>query len=201
MNSFVDHLFAIFIRLSGFGLFVLGVLDDSFLFVPLGIDLLMVALTVRNHKMLPIFITTATAGSVLGCLLIDLVARKGGKEGLARLVSGRQLNYIKRKVDSSAGWAIAVACVMPPPFPFTGIIIGAAGFQYPRNKLLIIVAIARMFRFLVLGVLALTFGERIVHLAETPGVRIAILILVAVSIVGSTVSIVSWVNRARNARS
>src|SRR5437016_12750552 len=78
MNGIVQHLFAIFIRLGAFGPLLLGVFDSSFLFMPLGNDLLLVALTARDHKMLPVFAVMATAGSVLGCLLVDLVTRKGG---------------------------------------------------------------------------------------------------------------------------
>jgi len=113
--------------------FYFWVLDDSFLFLPFGNDLLMVALTARNHLMLPIFAGIATAGSVLGCMLLDWVVRKGGKEGLSKIISGRQLSYVKRKVKKRVGCAVAIACVMPPPFPFTGIVAGG-GFSVPSEE-------------------------------------------------------------------
>ena len=91
MDAIIGHLFAIFVTLGGFGLLILGLLDDSFLSMPLGNDLLMVALTARQHKMLPAFAAMATAGSVIGCWLIDMIARKGGEAGLKKIVSGRQL--------------------------------------------------------------------------------------------------------------
>src|SRR5712691_865650 len=126
MDAIIGHLFAIFIRLGGFGLLILGVLDSSFLFMPLGNDLLIVALTARQHKMLPIFTAMATTGSVLGCWLVDGIARKGGEEGLEKMVSRRQLEFVKRRVRKSAGWAIAVASLMPPPFPFTPFVAAAS---------------------------------------------------------------------------
>ena len=55
-------------------------LDSSFLFLPLGNDLLLVALTARNHGSMPFYVVMATVGSVLGCLLMDIVSRKGGEE-------------------------------------------------------------------------------------------------------------------------
>src|ERR1700680_4718216 len=116
MNAIVNHLFAVFIRLGGFGLLILGILDSSFLlFLPLGNDLLMVALTARNHSMLPLFAGMATAGSVLGCSLTDWIARKGGEKGLEKIIAARQLNYVKRKVTDSAGKALVLASIMPPP--------------------------------------------------------------------------------------
>ena len=107
MNVIVNHLFAVFIQLGAFGLLIVGALDDSFLFTPLGNDLLMVALTARNHRMLPVYAAMASAGSVIGCLLIDWVSRNGGEKGLDKLLSGRELNYVKRKVENNAGWALS----------------------------------------------------------------------------------------------
>jgi membrane protein YqaA with SNARE-associated domain len=201
MNAIVNHLFAVFIRLGPFGLLILGILDSSFLlFLPLGNDLLMVALTASNHRMLPVFAVMATAGSVLGCLLTDWVARKGGEKGLEKIVVGRRLSYVKRKVKNSAGKALVFACLMPPPFPFTGFVAGAAALQYPRKKLLATIGVARLARFSILGVLAIVFGEHILRLAKAPGVQIAILALAVISVVGSVVSVVSWIKRSRPAR-
>jgi membrane protein YqaA with SNARE-associated domain len=200
MNAIVNHLFAVFIRLGPFGLLILGFLDSSFLlFLPLGNDLLMVALTARKHGMLPVFVVMATAGSVLGCALTDWVARKGGEKGLEKIIAGRRLNYVTRKVKESAGKALVFACLMPPPFPFTAFVAGAAAFQYPRKKLLATIALARLARFSILGMLAIAFGVRILRLAKTPGVQMAILALAVISVVGSIVSVVSWIKRSREA--
>jgi membrane protein YqaA with SNARE-associated domain len=56
----------------------MGVLDSSFLIMPLGNDLLVVALTARRHILLPYYAGMATAGSVIGCLIMDVIARRGG---------------------------------------------------------------------------------------------------------------------------
>lgn len=201
MNVIVNHLFAVFIRLGAFGLLILGILDSSFfLFLPLGNDLLMVALTARRHGMLPVFALMATAGSVLGSSLTDWVARKGGEKGLEKVVGGRRLNYVTRKVKDRAGKALVLASLMPPPFPFTAFVAGAAAFQYPRKKLLATIALARLARFAILGMLAIVFGESILRLAKTPGVQIAILTLAVISVVGSVLSIVSWIKRGRQSR-
>ena len=195
MDSIINHLFAVFVKLGGFGLLILGVLDSSFLFMPLGNDLLIIVLTARNHAMLPVFATMAAAGSVLGCLLVDLVCRKGGEEGLERVVSGRRLAYVKRKVSKSAGWALAFASVMPPPFPFTPFVAAAAALQYPRRKLLGVVAITRFARFCAVGLLAIAFGNQIIRLAQSPAVRTGILGLVAIFVAGSVYSVYSWFKR------
>jgi membrane protein YqaA with SNARE-associated domain len=196
MDAIINYLFAVFIRLGGFGLLIMGVLDSSFLFMPLGNDLLVVALTARQPRMLPVFAAMATLGSVLGCSLLDRIARKGGEEGLERIVSRRQLEHVKRRVRKSAGWALAFASVMPPPFPFTPFVAAASAFQYPRKKLLSVIGISRFIRFVIVGLLAISFGQSILYLAESPAVRTGILTLVGICVIGSVFSVLAWFKRA-----
>lgn len=200
MKSLLLNLAAFFASLGGFGLLLLGILDSSFLFMPLGNDLLIVALTARHHERLPYYAVMATAGSVLGCLFTDWVSRKGGEKGLETRVRRRTLAYVKGKVDKKAGPAIAFASVMPPPFPFTPFVIVAAALQYPRAKLLGIIAAARAVRFLSEGFLAIWFGKRILELAEQPAVQGTIIAVVVISIAGSVYSIYNWVQSGRNRR-
>jgi membrane protein YqaA with SNARE-associated domain len=195
VHAIVAHLFAIFLKLGPFGLLILGVLDSSFLVLPFGNDLLLVALTARDHGKLPLYAIVATAGSVLGCALIDIIARKGGEEGLKRIIDRRRLEYAKRKVRESAGWALAFASVMPPPFPFTPFVAAAAAFQYPREKLFAVIAAARLVRFFGIGLLAIVFGPRILRIAESTVVQTAILALVVFCVGASAYSIYSWIKR------
>lgn len=197
MDGIIRVLFAIFVRLGGLGLVILGILDSSFLFMPLGNDLLMVALVARNGSMLLPYAAMATAGSVLGCMLIDWISRKGGEEGLTKVIAARQLEYVKRRVRKSAAWAIALAAIMPPPFPFTPFIAAAAAFQYPKKKMLTLIAAVRFARFLLVGTLAVIFGRSIIRMAQAPAVRSAILAIVALSIIGSVISVYSWIKRSR----
>ena len=201
MKSLLLNLAAFFASLGGFGLLLLGVLDSSFfLFMPLGNDLLIVALTARHHARMPYYALMATAGSVLGCLFTDWVSRKGGEMGLETRVSRRTLGYVKRKVEKNAGPALALASLMPPPFPFTPFVIVAAALQYPRRKLLGIIAVARAIRFLIEGLLAIWFGKRILEMAQEPLVQGTIITVVVISILGSVYSIYSWVQNSRKRR-
>lgn len=197
LTGFVNHLYGFFMGLGGFGLLLLGLLDSSFLFMPLGNDVLILALCARHHMRLPYYAAMAAAGSVLGCLLVDLAARKGGEAELEKHLSGRTAEYVKRRVKDRAGYALAVASVMPPPFPFTPFVVAAAAFQYPRKRLLTIVAGARYVRFAADGVLAIIFGEQILQLAKAGWVRALILVLVALAVIGSIVSVVQLVRGRR----
>ena len=189
-------MFIFFAALGGFGLLGVGVLT-SFIFVPFGHDLLMVAMTARNREMMLYYAAMSTAGSVLGAYLIDVVFRKGGEIKLARQLPPKRLDYIKRKVSTKAGPAIALAAIVPPPFPYSPFVMAASALQYPRRKLLAIIAVFRLIRFLVLGTLAVWFGSRIIAMAEQPWVQLSVIALLVVSIAGSVLSVYRWVKRSR----
>jgi membrane protein YqaA with SNARE-associated domain len=181
-----------FAQLGGFGLLLLGILDSSFLFMPLGNDLLVVALTASRHNRMPYYASMASAGSVIGCLLTDLICRKGGEKGLEGRLSHRRIQYVEHKIKNHAGPALALACVLPPPFPFTPFIIVMSALQYPRWKMVGIVAVGRAIRFSVEGALAIAYGRRILQLANNSLLQNIVIGLIVISIAGSTWSIYSW---------
>jgi membrane protein YqaA with SNARE-associated domain len=198
IHGIVHWLSITLFQFGGVGLLILGILDSSILFMPLANDLLVVAMTAKRHLLLPYFAAMATAGSVLGCCITDFLARKGGEEGLEKHVPRGRLEYVKRRVKENAAYALAFAAVMPPPFPFTPFVAGAAALQYPRKKLLSVVAAARFFRFSMEGVLAIFFGTRILQLAQSRAVEYVIIALMVIAIGGSAFSIYSWVKRSRS---
>ena len=69
----LNHLYVLFSHHGAIGLLILGFLDSSFLFVPLGNDLLIIAMSARKHILIPYYALMATAGSVLGCLTVDIL--------------------------------------------------------------------------------------------------------------------------------
>lgn len=199
MHDLAQALFRFFWHLGGPGLLLLGIFDSSFLFAPLGNDLLVVALTAHYHSVTRMFYYAAmsTIGSILGCLLVDLVLRPAGEHGLEKHLSARRIGYIKGKVARNAAWALILASIAPPPFPFTPFIMAAAALQYPRNKMLAITGAARMVRFTAIGALALFFGRRILKWAESSVVQWVLIGLIALCVVGSVVSVVGWIRRSR----
>jgi membrane protein YqaA with SNARE-associated domain len=200
MKHLTALLFGI-VKFGGPGLLVLGILDSSFLFAPLGNDLLVVALTARSHdvgKML-YYAGMSTAGSVLGCLLVDLVLRRAGEHGLEKHLPQKRLDYVKRKVRDNAAWALVIASLAPPPFPFTPFIMASAALQYPRERMLAVVGAARMVRFTGLGVLALFFGKRILRWASNPVLQWSLIVLIVVCTIGSIISVYGWIKRSRGA--
>lgn len=200
MTLLVRHIYTVLAHLGGFGLLGLGALDSSlFLFAPYGNDLLMVAMTARHHAMLPYYAVMAAAGSVLGCAVTDLICRKGGEAGLDRRLSKRRLAYVKKQFRRHAGWTLAFSALVPPPFPFTAFVAGAAALGYPRKRLLAVIGASRFLRFSLEGLLAIWFGRRILGLADSRVVEGVVILLIVVTLAGSAISISSWVKGSRKA--
>lgn len=197
LSSFFRHLLRLLFHLGYFGPLVMGAMDSSFLFLPFGNDLLVIALTARHHEGYLLYVLSAACGSTLGVFVLDLAARKAGEEGLQKVAGKSRFEYLKRKIGESGTKAIAIGCLAPPPFPFTMVIAANSALGYPRKKLLTTVAIARAIRFLIIGYLAIRFGRIIIRIANSAGFRWTMMGFVVICIAGSVFSIWKWVKRGR----
>src|SRR5688572_166791 len=131
------------------GLFLMSALDSSFLVLPFGNDLLLIALVSSNRDSLIwiAYVLISAAGSVLGVFIIDLLMRKAGEKGLERFVSERKVERLKKKLENKAGVSVFVATLIPPPFPFTPVVMTASALQSPRRTMLAAVFVGRLIRF------------------------------------------------------
>lgn len=197
MGHLLRSLALFFYRLGGLGLLGLGFLDSSFLFLPLGNDLLVVALTAANRSHVLYYVAMATLGSVAGVAVTQWISARSGQQGIEAALKGKRAAYVEGKVRKHGGLAIAFAALMPPPFPFTLFIIAASALQYPWKKMLLIIAGARALRFGVEGVLALFYGRGIIRLAQSSGVQDFVIAVVAISVVSTVISVWTWVRKSR----
>jgi membrane protein YqaA with SNARE-associated domain len=184
--------------MGGVGLLILSVLDSSFLFAPMGEDVLVVALAAGHSERLPYYALMATAGSVIGAAIMDVIGRRGGEKGLERMLPPKRLDYLKSKIHKGAGWSVALACILPPPFPFTAVLVTASAFQYPRKRLFPIIAAVRFVRYNLVGLLAVFYGQQIIDAAEHPVLRGAIVVFILLSLAGSVLSVRRWVKHSRH---
>ena len=202
MKHLAHVLLPIFWKFGGPGLVVLGILDSSFLFAPLGNDLLVVAMSARDHSVIRAvyYAGMSTVGSVLGVLLVDVIFRRIGEKGLHHYLSQSRIESVKRRIEARAFLGLAFASIAPPPFPFTAFVMAASALQYPRHRMLMITGIARMVRFTTLGVLALVFGRQILKWAQNDIVQGILIGLTILCVVGSVASAVVWIKRSRAAK-
>jgi membrane protein YqaA with SNARE-associated domain len=193
LEPFFHHLFHLAYQAGAFGLFCVGVLDSSFLFVPLGNDFLMLGLSARHHDRVWFYVIAATLGSVLGILITLWVSKKGGEK--IKNKRGRTWKYVETQMRKNAGWALTLGSLMPPPFPFTLFVAAAGALRVPMKKVLPYVAAGRLLRFTIEGVLAVIYGRWILSLANSPTLKIVMIVMIVVAIAGSVYSLFSWARR------
>jgi len=201
LSKFFRPILHFLFHLGYFGPFVMGICDSSFLFLPFGNDLLVVALTARRHDGYLLYVLSAVLGSTLGVFFLDLIARRIGEAGVTRVAGQRRFEYLKRKIGQHGGKALVVGCLAPPPFPFTMVVAVNSALEYPRRRLLLIVAISRAVRFLILGALAIKFGRVIISIANSSGFKYFMYAFTALCLAGSVLSITTWVRKSRSRRS
>jgi membrane protein YqaA with SNARE-associated domain len=191
------HFLSLFLSFGASGLIILGILDSSFLFLPFGNDLLLVILVARDHSRAPLYAAAASAGSAIGVFLLDLVVRKEGEKGLEHLASRKSIEYLKGKMRRRAGPALFIACVAPPPFPFTVVVAAASAFQYPRRRFLAVIAASRFVRFVIVSIAAIEVGRRVLRLINSESFVWFVGGFSVVYVVGSAISVVRWLRRKR----
>jgi membrane protein YqaA with SNARE-associated domain len=197
-STWARSVLAFFRRMGALGLFLLGVCDSSFLFLPFGNDLLLIALVSqgRDPWRWVIYTLAASLGSVVGVTLLDLVVREASKEGAEIFVGSKRLERLKGKIEKRGVWAVFFAALLPPPFPFTAAIAAASALQIARRGMLTAALAGRLVRFTAESLLALYFGRRLLHYLRSDIVEYLIFGLIAVAVVGAFLTVRKWL-RAR----
>jgi membrane protein YqaA with SNARE-associated domain len=189
--------FRFFSRLGIVGLFLLSALDSSFLVLPFGIDLMLIALVSRSQSvvMAIAFVLASVTGSLLGVFVIDGLMRKTGEKGLQRFVGQRKLEKLKSKLKTKGWVTLFLATLLPPPFPFTPVLISASALQMPRRTLFTAVTAGRLIRFSGEAVLALFFGRHVIAALNSPAVGYFVYGLIGIAIVLSVISVLKWIQK------
>ena len=103
------------------------------------------------------YASMAALGSVLGCVLLFFLARKGG-DALFRSKVGARAETIRRWVEKNGFGGMLVAALLPPPTPFKFFVLAAGVFEMPLVSFASAIAIARFFRYFGIGYLAMRYG-------------------------------------------
>src|SRR5438067_7676002 len=77
------------IHLGGAGLILLGIVDQSFVPIPGGMDAITIVLAAGHRNLWLYYAAMATVGTVLGAFLTYRLSKKGGKAALEKKLSRR----------------------------------------------------------------------------------------------------------------
>src|SRR3977135_1266430 len=151
---------------------VIGALDSSLLSLPEINDYLVVGRCFKQPSAVFYFPLFAAIGSVLGCLLLYTIMRRGGQALLRRRFKRENIEKVEQVYARYGFLAIAIPAILPPPMPFKSFVASAGTLEYPRWRFLVTVMIARSFRYYVEGVLAVFYGRRVLLFMRDNGLAI-----------------------------
>jgi membrane protein YqaA with SNARE-associated domain len=139
------------------GLFLISFLDSSVLTFPIINDLLLIELSMEHPARMPVYAFMASLGSVLGCVVLYFIARKGG-EAIFHKKAGKHGHAIRHWVERNGFVGMLLAALLPPPTPFKFFVLAAGVFEVPLFSYTSAIAIARLFRYFGIGYLAIRYG-------------------------------------------
>jgi membrane protein YqaA with SNARE-associated domain len=157
LNGWKQKIVAFAGGLGAPGLFLISFLDSSILTFPIINDLLLIQLSIQRPARMPLYALMAAIGSVLGCVLLYFIARKGG-EALFHQKAGKHAHAIRHWVEQNGFVGMLIAALLPPPTPFKFFVFAAGVFEVPLHSYTTAITIARLARYFGIGYLAIRYG-------------------------------------------
>ena len=164
------------------GLFLISFLDSSFLTFPVINDLLLIQLSIRQPARMPLYASMAALGSLLGCVLLFLLARKVEEAAFHRKV-GARATAIRHWVEQNGFGGMLVAAMLPPPTPFKLFVLAAGVFEVPLVSFASAIGLARVIRYFGVGYLAVHYGPNALPYLSQHKWQVA---LVLIAVVGAS---------------
>ena len=160
MHRLVTWVQGFALALGGPGLFLIALLDSSFLSFPEVVDLLIIVFVTHHPERMIYYALLATLGSIAGCFMLYFVGRKGGEAFLRRRFHAHHVDRTLAVFQKYGLLAVAVPSLLPPPVPFKPFVLVAGVARVRPIEFLLAVGIGRGLRYFGEGLLALWYGER-----------------------------------------
>ena len=176
MSEFVGRVRTLALALGGPGLFLVALLDSSFLPLPGITDVLLVVTVARNPSAMLYYVAMTVAGSVAGCLALHYLGRKGGEALVRRKFTGEKIERAMAALQRNGVMAVLIPCLLPPPAPFKIFILLAGVVGISAARLATAIAIGRGVRYLALGILAVKYGQRAMDYMSEHGTTVSLVV-------------------------
>lgn len=159
VTKWLTRLSEYLITYGAFGLFAVAFLDSTFVPLPSSADALMILLSTTNPSWMVLYAFMATSGSALGCWVLYLISRRAGSRALNRFSEAKR-QRVKNWIEKYDAFAVLVATLLPPPFPFKLFVVTAGVFRFSLLRFMLAIIVGRAFRFLLEGYLAVRYGSQ-----------------------------------------
>jgi membrane protein YqaA with SNARE-associated domain len=185
--------------LGGLGLIVVGIADNSIVPLPGSMDVFTIWLAASNRRLWFYYAAMATLGALIGGYITYAIARQGGKEALEHRFDKEKAEKLFKKFERRGFWAVAIACLLPPPFPLVPVLLAAGALQYDRKKFIGAIATGRGIRFTVVAGMGAIYGDAIVAFFHQY-YRPALYTLIALAVIGTIVAFYQYRRYRRRRR-
>jgi len=130
---------------------------------------------------MPLYASIAALGSLLGCVLLFLLARKVEEAAFHRKVGARAA-AIRHWVERNGFGGMLVAAMLPPPTPFKFFVLAAGVFEVPLASFASAIALARIIRYFGVGYLAVRYGANALPYLKAHKLQVTLLVTVVVGV-------------------
>jgi len=141
------------------GVFVLAVIDSAGLPLPVGVDALLVTVAVLDRRAAWLAAALAVAGSMVGCLFLFFLARKGGMYYLDKHTQAGRGARLREWFRRYGLLTVFVPALLPVPLPVKVPILCAGALGVPVIRFAGVVAVARVTRYFGLAMLGAAMGD------------------------------------------
>jgi membrane protein YqaA with SNARE-associated domain len=180
--------------LGGAGMFVIALLDSSFLSFPQVNDILIIVLSTRYPARMPYYAAMTTLGSLIGCFALYFVVRRGGESFMRKRLKGRYVDRAIALYQKYGLLAVVVPALLPPPVPFKVFVLMAGAAAVSPLKFGIAVLIGRGIRYFGQGYLAVLYGEKAADFMKQYGAEVGIGLAVLAGVIGG---VFMWMRRSK----
>jgi membrane protein YqaA with SNARE-associated domain len=161
---------------------LVGAADSSLLSLPEVNDIITVTRVAHNPVEVYYFALFPAVGSVIGCLVLYSLARRG-REFLIRRFHPKQLEWVEGLYRRYGFLALAIPALLPPPLPFKIFVATAGALGYPRSRFIITVMVARTVRYYFWAVAAFFMRDRVLQAIKWLEQHLAIVLVCILSAV------------------
>jgi membrane protein YqaA with SNARE-associated domain len=165
LARYTAFLWALLKPLGAWGVFAIAALDGSLFGLPLDPVVAGYVYTDRSRFLLYVFM--ASAGSVLGSIVIYLIGYTGGETLLRKRIPPERFAKIHSAFEHHPFWALMFPAMLPPPTPFKLFVLAAGVTEMQFTHFLLAIFAGRVVRFMAISLLTLKFGPEIVQITGT----------------------------------
>jgi uncharacterized membrane protein YdjX (TVP38/TMEM64 family) len=123
----------------------------------------------------------ATVGEVLGGYLTYRLAEKGGQETLERKIGKPRAEKLYNRFAKHGFMTVFTGAILPPPFPYTSVLMAAGVMQYSRKKFFSALTAGRAARFFADAFLGGIYGQQMINLFSRH-YQLALYVLIALAV-------------------